>query len=251
MSYTTWMDFSRRMLGSEVSEEDWRQFVNLYQGFIIGYCKKKFVNHKDPAGSLSEDKIFEVANNVCLKLTQGALANFEHRGNGSFRAWLRTLIHREVADLHKVPKKDFYANKVSVQDPYIIESESDIAVEEEESPDDVTLWKQYISFIAFENVCARSTPEQYECFIWKIQDKRKYEEIGEILDLTKSQVKNKAEWFKEKIKNELKRLEKSWPLDNINWEEFVSTAEQARETYLATAQDFTIRLMEKRNAANN
>ena len=57
MSYTTWMDFSRRMLGSEVSEEDWRQFVTLYQGFIIGYCKKKFVNHKDPAGSLSEDKI--------------------------------------------------------------------------------------------------------------------------------------------------------------------------------------------------
>ena len=69
--------------------------------------------------------------------------------------------------------------------------------------------------------------------------------------MTKSQVRNKADWFQKKIRNELKRLEKSWPLDNINWEEFVSTAEQARETYLATAQDFTIRLMEKRNAANN
>ena len=83
MSYTTWMDFSRRMLGSEVSEEDWRQFVTLYQGFIIGYCKKKFVNHKDPAGSLSEDKIFEVEN-----VTGNIDTNFEGKAKAAADALL-------------------------------------------------------------------------------------------------------------------------------------------------------------------
>ena len=75
--------------------------------------------------------------------------------------------------------------------------------------------------------------------------------IAELLDLTEAQSRENVRGFSNKIRTELKRLEKDWSLDNINWEEFVTTAEQARETYLNTAQDFTIRLMEKRNAAEN
>ena len=248
--YATWADFSRRMLGSRVSEEDWSKFVNLYQGFIIDYCKRKFVNPKDPEGSLSEDQIFEVAGNICLKLAQGALKNFEHRGKNSFRKWLRSLIHNEVADLHRIPKKDFYSNQVSVQDPSIIEKEYDVPAEENELSEDA-IWKQYIALIAFENVCARSTPEQCECFIWHVKNQRKHKEIAELLDLTEVQSRENVRGFLNKIRTELKHLEKDWPLDHINWEEFVAAAEQAREMYYTLAQDFTIRLMEKRNAAKN
>ena len=248
--YATWADFSRRMLGSRVSEEDWSKFVNLYQGFIIDYCKRKFVNPKDPEGSLSEWQILDVAGNICLKLTQGALKNFEHRGKNSFRKWLRSLIHHEVANLHRVSKKDFYSNLVSVQDPFIIEEECDVAAEENELSEEA-IWQQYIAFIAFENVCARSTPEQCECFIWHVKDKRKHKDIAELLDLTEAQSRENVRGFVDKIRTELKHLEKDWPLDNINWEEFVDIAERAHEMYLTSAKDFTIRLLEKRNVEEN
>lgn len=33
----TWTDFTKRMKGSKVTQEDWTLFYNKYYGFIVGY----------------------------------------------------------------------------------------------------------------------------------------------------------------------------------------------------------------------
>ncbi|QGQ21957.1 sigma-70 family RNA polymerase sigma factor [Gimesia benthica] len=80
----------------EVSQERWREFELIYKPLLLFWMRKKNV----PASA--EDEVLQ----ECWISAFKAIGNFERgEDKGTFRGWLRTIVHRRAADyFRKVPK---------------------------------------------------------------------------------------------------------------------------------------------------
>lgn len=80
----------------EVSQKRWQEFELIYKPLLLFWMRKKNV----PASA--EDEVLQ----ECWISAFKAIGNFERGADkGTFRGWLRTIVHRRVADyFRKVPK---------------------------------------------------------------------------------------------------------------------------------------------------
>jgi len=81
----------------EVSQERWQEFEQVYKPLLVFWMKKKNV----PASA--KDEVLQ----ECWISAFKAIGKFERDSDkGSFRGWLRTIVHRRVADYFRSLPKD-------------------------------------------------------------------------------------------------------------------------------------------------
>jgi len=81
----------------EVSQERWQEFEQVYKPLLLFWMKKKSV----PASA--KDEVLQ----ECWISAFKAIGKFERDADkGSFRGWLRTIVHRRVADYFRSLPKD-------------------------------------------------------------------------------------------------------------------------------------------------
>jgi RNA polymerase sigma factor (sigma-70 family) len=81
----------------EVSQERWQEFEQVYKPLLLFWMKKKNV----PASA--KDEVLQ----ECWISAFKAIGKFERDADkGSFRGWLRTIVHRRVADYFRSLPKD-------------------------------------------------------------------------------------------------------------------------------------------------
>ena len=81
-------------LAGQPSENDWRQLLDLYQPLLRAWMARAGVAASD-VDDLAQDVLFVVFREI---------AGFEWRGQGAFRAWLRTILANEVRDYFRDQK---------------------------------------------------------------------------------------------------------------------------------------------------
>ena len=95
MSHTDEPRTSATLLGQLAdsrNEEAWRLFLDRYKPLIEGWCVR---------WGLSRDQAEEVTATVLLKLAK-AMKSFRYDAEqGSFRGWLKTVVHHAVEDLRR------------------------------------------------------------------------------------------------------------------------------------------------------
>jgi RNA polymerase sigma-70 factor (ECF subfamily) len=69
----------------------WQRLVALYRPLVVYWCRRAGVR-PDDADDLVQEVFLAVAN---------GLGQFDHRGPGSFRGWLRGVTRHKVLDLHE------------------------------------------------------------------------------------------------------------------------------------------------------
>lgn len=239
--YVTWVDYSIRMKQSTVSPEDYEHFYRKYYGFVIGFCRKQY--------HLNDWQISDIIDLVFDKFISSARKQFDHR-KGRFRSWFATLIGNVIKDYLEREAKQGKGTPNAKDSSFDIEEIPDNESGIEDAPDDETMWKSYMAYLAWESVVEKSRhrdPKPLQCFIWRHYYNKKPAEIAQILDISSQQVSEYTRSFKDKLLNALRNLDETYKPDEVNWEELKRTIEEAKKRYTAIAEEFPIIVKEDGN----
>lgn len=225
----TWTDFTKRMKGSQVTQENWALFYEKYYGFIVCYIKK----HSNLKDVQIQAVVDMVVDDIFIK---HKLDNFETRKDKSFRSWFAALIHRRMIDYYRSIKndpvllgEDHYA---SVKDP---ESEKEGIGDEE-------LWQSYMAYLVYDEVSKKADANQVHCFVWRVYNKRKPSEIAAVLRIEPERVYEEVRAFKDKISNTAKKFGENYDIKTTDWEALKRKADEAKARYQQVADDFSLRV---------
>lgn len=231
----TWTDFTKRMKGSKVTQEDWKLFYDKYYGFIVGYIRKHYYQLND---SQVQDVIDLVINAIFVK---HSLDGFKTQKGSSFRSWFSSLIRHKVSDYFESQK-----NKPVFVDEEIIEDDKNFStapnVYEKAEKDQ---WDAYIAYLVLDEVSRKSPAYQSQCFIWSTYNKKKPAQIAVALNMKPEQVYEAIRSFKEKVVNAYQRMGESFDMQTFAWDELKQKADAARAKYLKEAEEFSLRIMQK------
>ena len=258
--YVTWIDFTQRMQGTSVSQEDWALFYKRYMGFIHDRCTKK--------GWLDFEQ--EIMDRCVLKFNDEEIKKVRHDHPGSLRAWMYSVIesaYKDTLKAHKAKKNNFIINETSVG--YDVDQtkpeDIDIADEKEEtneykygiSPtdnsyidkhwDEEKLWQCYVSYIVFDLIQKNTSKEQYQVFVWRVCKNRTVEEIVQATGCTKKQVYEYSREVCDKLRNQFKKFgEMPAELAVEDWGALQQKAIMGYKHYRTIADDFSTRYMVKK-----
>ena len=223
----TWTDFTKRMKGSKVTQEDWTLFYNKYYGFIVGYIR----NHSQFNDDQVQAVVDLVVNDIIVK---HSLDNFETREGHPFRSWFATLIHHKMSDYSR-----FIKNAPVFLDAEIIEDNEKFSrapdVYEKAEKDQ---WDAYIAYLVLDEV-SKKYPKQAECFLWRTYHEKTPAQIALAQGMTPKQVYEAIRSFKDKVAHAYRNLGESFDMQTFDWDELKQRADAAKAKYLKVANDFS------------
>lgn len=258
--YETWVDFTQRMQGTEVSQYDWSLFYNRYMGFIHDRCVKK--------GWLDLEQ--EIMDRCVLKFNDEEIKKVKHNHPGSFRAWLFSVIQNSYYQILREREKK--KNKI-IRDAKPIDSDEimeeveqclaaketkqstgiDLGIDPEKNKfinnnwDDEKLWQCYISYLVFDLIEKNTSREQYQVFVWKCCKNRSVEEIVRATGCTKNQVYEYSRAVEEKLWNQFKHFAEMPPgLSEDDWASLLQKAKEGYKHYRKIADEFSTRIGKKK-----
>jgi RNA polymerase sigma factor (sigma-70 family) len=262
--YTTWVDFTKRMQGTTISQYDWALFYNRYRGFIHDRCVK--------CGWVRYEQ--EIVDRCVLKFTDEEIKKIRHERPGAFRAWLFKVIKNAYLDVISsriaARKKDVMTSALSIDREEDIREERDDEKEvkgaaglldergendkfrfwtdpidyqiNDRKLSDDDLWHCYVAYIVFDLIEKNTSPEQYQVFVWRECKKRTIEEIVQATGCTKEQVYEYSRAVKVKLRNQFKKFgEMPQDLSSDDWASLLQKAKTGYDHYRKIADEVSTR----------
>ena len=233
----TWTDFTKRMKGSRVTQENWKLFYEKYYGFIVCYVRK----HSTFNDQQIQDVVDQVVDAIFVK---HALDKFETREGQTFRSWFATLIQHKIKDKYRFLKREQdleFVGEEHIDDDNGPRKEADVY----NTKEDKALWRSYIAYLVLDEVSKKSPACQTQCFLWRTYHGKKPAQIAVALNMEPEQVSEEVRAFKDKLITAARRLGEQWDMDTIDWADLKQKADAAKAKYLKEADDFSQRVMQK------
>ncbi len=252
----TWTDFTKRMKGSKVSQEDWTLFYNKYYGFIVGYIR----NHSQFNDDQVQAVVDRVVNDIFVK---HGLDKFETREGHPFRSWFASVIHNKISDYCEfIKKNNVFVSVKNIEDVENCSTAPDVNEESEKNQRDADKenisndpdvyekaekdqWDAYIAYLVLDEVSKKSPPYQSQCFVWSTYYKKKPAQIALALNMKPEQVYEAIRSFKDKVVHAYKKMGESFDMQTFDWDELKQKADAAKAKYLKEADDFSRKVMQK------
>jgi RNA polymerase sigma-70 factor (ECF subfamily) len=162
-------------LAGAPTDDDWRRLVDLYQPLLRAWMTRAGV-----AASDVDDQVQEVLVVVFRKM-----AGFEWRGQGAFRAWLRTILANELRDYFRGQKY----RPIATGDSDFLRRLGEL-----ESPDSALsrLWDrehdQHVVASLMERVQGDFDPVTWQAFVRHVQEGKPAGQVAEALGLSLNSV---------------------------------------------------------------
>jgi RNA polymerase sigma factor (sigma-70 family) len=158
----------------EVSQERWQEFEQVYKPLLLFWMKKKSV----PASA--KDEVLQ----ECWISAFKAIGKFERDADkGSFRGWLRTIVHRRVADYFRSLPKDQAVPQEWLND--IVTPEQMDAEELEEEKEAL----REIEARALEVIRSTTKEQTWKMFWMRVVEKVPYPEIAKQFGVSEAAVR--------------------------------------------------------------
>jgi RNA polymerase sigma factor (sigma-70 family) len=158
----------------EVSQERWQEFEQVYKPLLLFWMKKKSV----PASA--KDEVLQ----ECWISAFKAIGKFERDSDkGSFRGWLRTIVHRRVADYFRSLPKDQAVPQEWLND--IVTPEQMDAEELEEEKEAL----REIEARALEVIRSTTKEQTWKMFWMRVVEKVPYPEIAKQFGVSEAAVR--------------------------------------------------------------
>lgn len=233
----TWTDFTKRMKGSKVTQENWKLFYDKYKGFIVCYVS----NHSTFNEQQIQDVMDQVVDAIFVK---HALDKFETREGQTFRSWFATLIQHKIEDKYRSLKKKRkleFVGEEQINGDNEPRNEAEVYNTKEEE----ALWRSYIAYLVLDEVSKKSPARQTQCFLWRVYHKKETAQIAVALNMEPEQVSEEVRAFKDKLITAARRLGEQWDMDTTDWKGLIQEADAAKAKYLKIADNFSRRVMQK------
>jgi RNA polymerase sigma-70 factor (ECF subfamily) len=162
-------------LAGAPTEDDWRRLYDLYQPLLRAWMARAGVAASD-VDDLVQDVLLVVFRKV---------GGFERRGQGAFRAWLRTILANRVRDYFRGQK---YLPTATGDSDFLRR------LDELESPDSALsrLWDrehdEHVATALMQRVQGDFTPVTWEAFRRHVIEGKPAVEVAKALDLTLNSV---------------------------------------------------------------
>jgi RNA polymerase sigma-70 factor, ECF subfamily len=170
-----------------VSQERWREFELIYKPLLLFWMRKKNV----PASA--QDEVLQ----ECWISAFKAIGKFERGADkGTFRGWLRTIVHRRVADYFRSLPKDQAVPQERLND--IVTPEQKDADELEGEQDAL----REIETRALEVIRSTTKEQTWKMFWMRVVEKVPYPEIAKQFGVSEAAVR----MAKQRVFKRLKEL---------------------------------------------
>lgn len=171
----------------EVSQKRWQEFELIYKPLLLFWMRKKNV----PASA--EDEVLQ----ECWISAFKAISKFERDSDkGSFRGWLRTIVHRRVADYFRSLPKDQAVSQELLNAIVTPEQKDADEIEEEEKA------LQEIEARALEVIRSKTNEQTWEMFRMRVIEKVPSSEIAKQFGVSEAAVR----MAKQRVSIRLKEL---------------------------------------------
>ena len=171
----------------DISQERWREFELIYKPLLLFWMRKKNV----PASA--EDEVLQ----ECWISAFKAIGKFERGADkGTFRGWLRTIVHRRVADYFRSLPKDQAVSQ---------EKLNAIVTPEQKDADEIEGEEQALRDIearALEVVRSKTNEQTWKMFWMTAIEKVPTEDVAQQFNVSKAGVR----MAKQRVLNRLKEL---------------------------------------------